>query len=494
MAFRPGSLELAYCTASDEYGAAIWLASLHGISDREWPPHQPHVRGHLLYRAPPGVSLSGPLWWSCNGAKLALHRTENDTADLVSIDVLSHEMAPMLHDTRVVELVWEPSGALMCYATETDGHRSIWLQTDPPDEPRHLGEGGFGLRWSVDGTLRWSSRAEEWTRFTWSSTSEEVSEERTFRLPSSASAWSPDGKYCAGLTGEDRENPSLAIYAINSATTDLVPLPGAGAKRVLCWSPDSRLILILGQDDHLLAVSARAAGPGVVALADAKGPGSNESRLLTSRASLLGFPIIDPSPGPPAWTWSFGSYHLAYVIADEATARESYPRFGEGTPLGEIVVERMDRTFVAPPNVENVERMQVTQNMKNVALAIQMYLADSSDVFPPVAEAEGLVDILSPYVRDRGVLMRPGSEDEVSFWYVVPAGLKLTAVREPTRVPVAIVDYDPRFLVVAYANGHVTDLDRTRKSQRALEAWLDELQRAIAEDPTAPPPAFVPPE
>jgi hypothetical protein len=287
----------------------------------------------------------------------------------------------------------------------------------------------------------------------------------------------------------DGRDPSVGIFEANSTTPDLVPLPGAGPASVLGWSPDDRFLLVLGRDDHLLAVASRGPGPAAVATAEARG----SSWGLAVRASLVNYPgIVDPRAGPPAW--SADSSYLAYVLPGEDVLRQRYhPRLRHLIQSDEIVVQHLRHSFIKAPKETEGERIRVTSNMKNVALAIQMYLADNNDIFPSARDAAEVTVFLDEYVRDRSVFMRPGTEDELSFWYVIPAGLRLVEVRDPCEMPIAFVDYDPTFLVVAYGDGHVEHFDRTIEIEDALDAWWQQFQRARSEDPTAQPPPFVPP-
>jgi len=494
MAFAPGSRELAYCAVSEEGGSALWLAAIRDTREHLafWDQY---VESRPLWRAPSGISLSGPIWWSPEGGKLAVCVRRQGGDDVIGIDRLTGEAVTLVRGATVADLAWQMHGEQLAYAVESNDGRTVWLQTNPPAEPRCLGKGGFDLHWTLEGKLIWRRRDENWKLMSWDPVSAAAEEVETSVVPLSAVYWSPSGASCAELKDDDGQDPSLAIYEGNNSTPEVIPLPGAGPGRIVGWSPDSRLIVLLCQESHLLAVSGRPPGPGVVAMAEAKGGRAED--VIGARAWLMIWPAVDPRAGPPAWTSTSDSF--AYVCPDEDTVLALYPRlrtrrFMEGAiPFGDIVVQGLKHTFVKAPPETEVERVRVTTNMKNVALAIQMYLADNHDIFPGAEDAEKLTMVLDEYVRDRSIFMRPGSEDELSFWYVIPAGLRLTAVRDPAGMPVAFVDYDPTFLVVAYADGHAADFDRTAEVEDALDAWWEEFQRRRAEDPAAQPPLFMPP-
>jgi hypothetical protein len=83
-----------------------------------------------------------------------------------------------------------------------------------------------------------------------------------------------------------------------------------------------------------------------------------------------------------------------------------------------------------------------------------MYLADNNDIFPPASETAEIRKLLDEYVYSQEVFLRPGSEDEVAIRYLVEPGLKLVEVRDPTNLPIAIIDYPEDYYLVAYGDGH----------------------------------------
>jgi prepilin-type processing-associated H-X9-DG protein len=175
---------------------------------------------------------------------------------------------------------------------------------------------------------------------------------------------------------------------------------------------------------------------------------------IEARASLVGWGMIDPGAGRPAW--ASGSELLAYVCASEDTMRSAYPRLGAGVPFGRLVVEGVKRTYVKPSKLTgNPEVEQVVENARNIALALQMYMVDHGDVFPLAEDVQELMQALTEYVRSRSVFMRPGTEDEVVVEYLAQPGIRYAEIAEPAEVEVATIDYHRDFSVVAYADGHV---------------------------------------
>lgn len=122
---------------------------------------------------------------------------------------------------------------------------------------------------------------------------------------------------------------------------------------------------------------------------------------------------------------------------------------------GKLVVSAVEREYLGGPAeaAEKIERQVLDYNIKNFALAIQMYFADNNDIFPPASEMAEIRKLLDEYVYSQEVFLRPGSEDEVAIRYLVEPGLKLVEVSDPVNFPIAIIDYPEDYYLVAYAHG-----------------------------------------
>jgi hypothetical protein len=89
--------------------------------------------------------------------------------------------------------------------------------------------------------------------------------------------------------------------------------------------------------------------------------------------------------------------------------------------------------------------------------------------------------VLDEYVRDQSVFMRPGSDSEVVFEYLVPAGLRLVEVRDPRAMPVAVLDYHRDFYVIAYGDGHAELFEgKADDYTETWEAWWREFEEERA--------------
>ncbi len=145
------------------------------------------------------------------------------------------------------------------------------------------------------------------------------------------------------------------------------------------------------------------------------------------------------------------------------------------------IASRRDQYSEAPPGTESAfkagrgELDQVMEHMLNVSLAVQMYLADHEDTFPPVDNVYDLMPVMDEYVRTRHVFMRPGTEDEVVVEYLVPLGVKWKELEDSRGTPIAVADYHPDFAVFAYADGHVEAADK--KDPAYQDRWWEDWWR-----------------
>jgi len=451
-AFGPGRAEVAYCAPAGREGRwGLWVAAVsfpwpergigHPFPMTEAPPR-------LLWTAPSGVTLRGPVWWAPDGSRIAVRGYRDESGDVVAVDYGSGESVWICRGAEVVDLVWDPAGARVAYVTEEEAGRAVWLQTLPPGEARRLGDGGFDLRWSLDGqSLRWlrPRSREVWVQATWDGGTGEVTEASPQPARPIGTMWSPDGQRCAVLEpSEGGDEKRLLIYSARGTVAEGVPLPWVRPTRLLGWSPDGRLVVVLGDADFSVAVAAMPIADEVRPVVELTGWASEE------RGAICGYPM-EAEAGPPSW--SSGCDMLAYVLAtkmDERLGAGSDDEF----PKGCLVVSPAHRRHLEPLTPEQLEARVVLSNVKNVALALQMYLADNNDVFPPSGESEEVWSILDAYVKNRSVFMRPGTEDEMVTQYLVPPGVRMGDVSDPVRFPVAVVDYLPGVYIVAYADGH----------------------------------------
>ncbi len=449
-AFGPGRAEVAYCAPAGPEGRwGLWVAtaSFPPPEAREHPLSRTETRPRLLWTAPPGVTLRGPVWWAADGSMIAVCARRDDSSDVVAVGYAEGQPMWLCRGAEVVDFAWSPAGERVAYVTEEEGSRAVWLQTMPPGEARRLGDGGFDLRWSLDGrSLGWLKprSGEVWVRATWDGATGEVTEANPQPARPAGTMWSPDGQRCAVLEPwEGREEGRLLIYPTQGTMAEEVPLPSIRPTRLLGWSPDGRLVLVLGDAGFVVAVAAVPMDDGVRSMVEVTGWPSGE------RATICAFPI-EAEAGPPSW--SSGCDMLAYATAMEFDERLSSNPDDEY--FGCLVAQLAFRRHIEPPRRAELEAQIVLSNLKHVALALQMYMSDYNDVSPPSGESEEVWRILDEYVKSRSVFMRPGAEDEMVTRYLVPPGVWMGDVEDPARTPLAVADYLPDVYVVAYADGH----------------------------------------
>jgi hypothetical protein len=460
-AFGPGRAELAYCAPAGDGASALWIVSLL-LSERGLNlPESGKFPRRLLWSAPTGAELRGPIWWAPNGTQIAVRACAGASGDLVIVDYATGDVVWATQEKRVEDAAWAPSANQLAYVTAADGAREVWLWEVGAANGRRLGDGGVNLRWSLDGKELVWLRPEPgplWTEMVWKAGDAQAHEgERRPARPEGA-MWSPDGLWCAAAIGEG-DNKQLVVYRSNSARGDAINLPGAPVKQLLGWSPDSSMVLVLSADNRPLAVSIAQLPDDVARLL------STEGSLYTSeRAAIAGWPV-DVSAGPPSWS-STGKLMLAYLAGKYPQPRDVQAYGLEGEDYaGKLVVGIVARDYLGPPErlAYNIERKQLTSNMKHLAMAIQMYVTDY-DRYLLAEDTEQAMGPLDEYLPNKGCWMRPGVEGEVAVKYLVPPGVIVTWFRDngvdPARAPVAIIDYPSDYFVVAYADGHVDVLSK----------------------------------
>jgi hypothetical protein len=478
-AFGPGRAEVAYCAPVGRQGQwGLWVvaASPPPPETQEYPFTKTGAARRLLWTAPEGVTLRGPVWWAPDGSSVAVRADTEKSSDLVAVDYGSGEAVSLCREMRVVNLVWHPRGKRIAYVTEEDGNQAVWIQSVPSGEARRLGDSGCDLRWSLDGSsLKWLSPAadEHWTEMSWQAEDGQIVPGGPRPARPEDAFWSPDGALCATLAStEGGGGEELVIYPRAGATGERVPVLPV-PQRLLGWSPDSRLLLVLGERDIPVAVAPRPVPEGIRPIAELR------RGYSSGRASIAG-PPVDPQAGPPSW--SSGCDLLAYVVAEPLNSRRGAQK--TEYPQGCLVAAPISREHLEPTTRAKEEPERVLYNMKNVALALQMYFADNHDIFPPSGETDEVWRILDPYVRNRDVFMKPGTEDEMVSRYLVPPGLRLVDIHDPVGMPIAVVDYHPDFFVIAYGDGHVKMFEKEGEYWEKWEAWWREYwERREREEP-----------
>jgi prepilin-type processing-associated H-X9-DG protein len=453
-AFGPGREEVAYCRPVKPGGrSGIWVVSAAACP--EWTGSDTLQRdgkrcaARLLWAAPEGVKLHGPVRWAPDGSKIAVLACRDGGHDLVAVDYATGAPAWLSQGLRVLDAAWDWGTRHIAHVTQDPAGRRVWLQTMPPTRVKRLGEGGYDLRWSFDGKrLRWlrPESKTRWVEMVWHADAEQITEGNPRQARCKETVWSPNGMWCAAVENVGGKR-KLVIYPARGAQGEVIELTNVTLRRVLCWFPDSRVVLVLGDDvNRPIAVGARPAAQGALSALGR----SADAEPLAPRACLAAYPM-NPEAGAPAW--ASGSNMLAYVAA----GRDSLPRGRNwDIPFGSLVVADIGRDNLVRVASVKAETRRVMDNMKNIALALQMFAADNDGLLPAAEDARELRRILRAYLpTEHDFFARPGAPDEMVVEYLVEPGLRLSDVQNPGVRPIALVDYHPDFYVVAFADGHV---------------------------------------
>jgi len=465
-AFGPGRTELAYCAPADQGISGLWVVSVPLSEDRLEMPESGRLTRRLLWTAPEGVILRGPIWWAPNGSAIAIRACRGEDSDLVVVDYVSGEPTWVTQGKRVTDATSNLAADQLSYVMEEDSGQSVWLMDIASGETRRLGEGGVNLRWSVDGReLSWLTPqpGDFWPETIWRAGDEQPKPgERRPARPAGA-MWSPDNLWCAAAVGESAQR-QLLLWRSASPAAETIKLPGAPVKQLLGWSPDSSMLLVLSADNRSLAISIEQLPDDVARLLSTEG-----ALFSTERAAIAGWPM-DVAAGSPSWS-STGTMMLAYVAGTYPDPVE-VAQYGlmNADFAGSLVVGVVPREYLGPREqlAYNIERKQLVSNMKHVVLALQMYTADW-DCYPLAQNTQQLMDPrwgVCDYILSNSCYMRPGLKGEVAVKYLVPPGTPVSAFWkngvDPKEVPVAIVDYHPDYFVVAFADGHCEVLQKDR--------------------------------
>jgi len=489
-AFGPGRLEVAFLGPKSE-ASALWIASGQALLEEreriagQWKQIQLQraltkeeeefffrpwtvtpAAPRLLWKAPADAVLRGPIHWAPTGDALLVYACQGETRDLVAVDYVSGEATWLTHGVRVEEAAWVSSGKLLAYVGREGDTRRVWLRRFPEGEPKTVGEGGYDLRWSPDsGELRWLAPVSptQWAEMVWNVAASAVSKGGPKPARPEGTIWSPDGRSCAALVSRgEGEGKQIAIWRASAETGDAVPLPDLSVKRLLSWSPDSLFLLVQAENDGLYVINANPPTTGgVVTTGGESGDEPLRPVAVThERVEGLGT-LLDPEAGPPAW--SSDGLFLAFACADPSAFTLKRHNPVGPPPRGRLVMLRVWREHVTVHEklTPKIERAIVTSNAKNVAIALNMYLADW-DGFPTSNDQEAMLSTIEDYVRYDDVFMRPGSQDEVVVRWLFDPAMPIHDIADPAQLEIAIIDYHPDFYVVAYVDGHARAFDKKK--------------------------------
>jgi hypothetical protein len=500
-AFGPGRKEIAYCApVRGVAGPGLWVLSvLHcwdgapefpcvpysvenvdgrlGQGEEWWSQGAAPMRApRLVWAAPAGVALGGPVWWAPDGSHIAVRAVGDETSDLVAVNYATGVASWISRGTTVVDAAWERGAGRLAYVTREGDERTVWVQTLPPSEPVRLGTGGYSLRWSPADGLSWlgPGSAGLWTQMTWDAQTQDIVESNPRATRPAGSLWSPDGRLCAALEEAAGDARHLVIYAGRSEEGEVVTAPDLRLQQLLGWSPDSRVVMVLTETGLPVAV---AAYPATDQLEHLSRRSEWTDRWLRWRACVAAGPV-DVGAGPPEWSSDHDM--IAYVPAAGMDARLMgtwRDRHSSGRrptaaelPNGSLVAYRVVRRNLVQENRE--PNLIVYENLKLLLAALEEYANDHNGLSPPTDDIDELCRVLRRYGVTKGVFTRPGSSTDVVVQYLLEPGTRLDELDAPHTVAVAVVDYDPQWSAVAFSGGWAKLYDLSRAEEAYIFAEI----------------------
>jgi hypothetical protein len=97
-------------------------------------------------------------------------------------------------------------------------------------------------------------------------------------------------------------------------------------------------------------------------------------------------------------------------------------------------------------------RAKVLSNVKNIACALNMYIADFG-AFPDINSQDDLRQALGNYLKTDAVFMLPGGSEPV-VEYLLPPGLRVEDIGDASMTPMVVVSILPEWDLVGFVDGH----------------------------------------
>lgn len=146
---------------------------------------------------------------------------------------------------------------------------------------------------------------------------------------------------------------------------------------------------------------------------------------------------------------------------------------------------------VNPPKDTKATTTSSNNNLKQLGLAVMMYLQDYDEVFPPLKTPETFRPLLMPYIKNNAVFFIPNTEPKVG--YVANASLSYHTQADIAKPAETVMFYEPMMNPeekgrnVAFADGHAK-LVGEEEFQRLLKQSQMKILTRKAEPPPKPQP------
>ncbi len=396
----------------DHYVAHCWLVPLDGAEPRQL------TRGRVRDKAPA---------ISPDGRHLAFRRkvpgTHHDYRLLI-LDLSGGEpWEPALGGMSVDELAWSPDGSSIAFAAEAGEQRFIVGPVPEAGEPRARRITALDYRWDEDDYLDRHSQA-----FVVAA-EHGTPPRRLTDVPSSVSglAWRPDGRavaFVADPRPDADRRPRTSIWEVSVGEADEAARPReilalAGPVSRPAYSPDGRWIAGVGVDDPdffddrsptLYVGRADGSAPAIPLAHDLDRPIGN-----WADTDLTGW-MVDARPGP---VWDGDGTGLVALVSDRG---RTHPwRFGvdpaTGGPAGDPV--RLARGDIM------AQTLAIARGVVSVLATVgarppELCVIDAGEVRPVTTLGSSWIDGLAwPEMR---VVEAPGPGGPIETWIASPAG------------------------------------------------------------------------
>jgi hypothetical protein len=166
------------------------------------------------------------------------------------------------------------------------------------------------------------------------------------------------------------------------------------------------------------------------------------------------------------------SLKLVLVKVEGIQTIESSP-----TLKGEDLVRILGAGAAITPIQANAKG-QALSNLKQVALGMMMYCADSDDVLPYVQGTKAAQYVTFPYMKSIKLWESKNPNGGELRFNVALGGVSVTAIEDPSAVPLLFDSkaWPDGTRLVAFADGHVKSVDET--TWKSLQKWLSRRYKA----------------
>ena len=222
-----------------------------------------------------GVIKRNPVSWSPDGSFIAYENTysEDRAMDVYRVGVYGGSPVNLTEDSLFIDSApaWSPDGRWIAFHSNREGEEAgtedIWMMSPEGTDLQNLTASTLPWRdrfpaWSPDGSriafYRQGSVSDSISSIAlpglWVMNADGRNQQMLVPFETFASeppVWSPDGKWIAASDGVPEFSD---IWLVPSQGGEAVPIPIPGLERSVCWSPDSRALMLTHDDGEDLSL------------------------------------------------------------------------------------------------------------------------------------------------------------------------------------------------------------------------------------------------